>query len=92
MSLPYRHHLFNDSIQLQSFNLDFQAAIPKPTQKKCKKREWELNWVFQEVWATKLLWVEATVECDGKLNMVHCKICNELNGREKLLVPKFENL
>ncbi len=84
--------IFDDLIQLQSFNLDFQTTILKPTQKKCKKREWELNWVFQKVWITKLPWVEAMVGCDGKLNMVHYKICSELDGREKLSVLKFDNL
>jgi len=92
LSLPYHHHLFDDLVQLQSFNLDFQTTIPKPTQKNCKKMEWELNWVFQEVWITKLPWVEAMVGCDGKLNMVHYKLCSELDGREKLLVIKFDNL
>ncbi len=28
------------------------------------------------------------VGCDGKLKMVHYKICNEFHGREKLLVHK----
>ncbi len=28
--------------------------------------------------------------CNGKLNMVCCKICNEIDGREKLLVLKFD--
>jgi hypothetical protein len=32
------------------------------------------------------------VRCNGKLNMFCCKICNEINGREKLLVLKFDNL
>jgi len=30
--------------------------------------------------------------CDGKLNMVHYKVYNEINGKEKLLVPKFDSL
>jgi hypothetical protein len=29
---------------------------------------------------------------NGKLNMVCCKICNEIDGREKLLALKFDNL
>jgi hypothetical protein len=29
--------------------------------------------------------------CDGKLNMVHYKICNEIYRKEKL-EPKFDNL
>jgi hypothetical protein len=30
------------------------------------------------------------VGCDGKLNMVHCKVYNEVDGREKIFVPKFD--
>jgi hypothetical protein len=32
------------------------------------------------------------IGCDGKLNMVHCKVCSEIDKREKLLVPKFNIL
>jgi len=28
------------------------------------------------------------VGCGGKLNMDHCKICNERDGKEKLLFAK----
>jgi len=31
------------------------------------------------------------VGCDGKLNMMHFKICTELDGREELLVLKFDS-
>ncbi len=44
------------------------------------------------MWATKLPWAEVMVGCDGKLIMVHCKVCSKIEGREKLLVPKFDNL
>ncbi len=44
------------------------------------------------MWPTKLPWVEGMVRCDEKLNMVHYKICSEFDGREELLVPKFDNL
>lgn len=44
------------------------------------------------MWATKLSWTEVVVGCDGKLMMVQCKVCSEIEGREKLLVPKFDSL
>jgi hypothetical protein len=44
---------------------------------------------FQEVWVAKFPWVEIVIR---KLNVVHCKIYSEIDGREKLLVPKFDNL
>jgi hypothetical protein len=68
------------------------ATILESSYKKRRKKECELNWVFQEVWVAKLPWVEVVVGCDGKFNMACCKICNELNGREKVLVPKFDSL
>ncbi len=40
----------------------------------------------------KLPWAEIVIWCDEQLIMVHCKMCNEIKGRENLLVPKFDNL
>jgi hypothetical protein len=31
------------------------------------------------------------VGCDGKLNMVCCKVYNEVDGTEKIFVPKFDS-
>jgi hypothetical protein len=44
------------------------------------------------MWATKLPRAEEVVERDRKLTMVHCKVCNKIEGQEKLLVPKFDSL
>jgi hypothetical protein len=43
------------------------------------------------VWVVKLPWIEV-VECGGKLNFGSYKVCNEFDGKEKLLVPKFNHL
>ncbi len=40
----------------------------------------------------KLPWAKVVVGCISKLNMGCCKICNEIDEREKLLVLKFDNL
>jgi hypothetical protein len=61
-------------------------------ERKQKKREWELNHVFQEMWDPKLSWAKPIIGCVGKLMMVQCKVCNEIKGQEKLLVPKLNNL
>jgi hypothetical protein len=37
---------------------------------------------FPKVQVTKLPWVKIMVGCDGKFNMVHCKVYNEVDGRE----------
>jgi hypothetical protein len=41
------------------------------------------------MWVAKLPWVEG---CDGKLIMVCCKVYGEIEGHEKILVPKFDSL
>jgi len=48
--------------------------------------------MFEKVWVVKLSWTKNVMGCDGKLNMICYKVCNEIDGREKLLVPKFNNL
>jgi hypothetical protein len=56
------------------------------------KVKWELKKVFQGIWATKLPWVEAMTVPNGKLSMVKCKVCNFVEKRDKLFVPKFDGL
>jgi len=74
------------------------SSISKPRVKtitrttKKKKKEWELNQNFQEMWVAKLPWAKVVMGCDGKLNMVCCKFCNEIDGREKFMGPKFDSL
>jgi hypothetical protein len=51
-----------------------------------------LNQDFQQVWVAELPWAEAIMGCDGKFNMVRYKICSEIDGKEKLFTPKFDNL
>jgi hypothetical protein len=41
---------------------------------KPKKLEWEFNWIFQDVLATKLPWVEMVIDLNGKLSMVKCRL------------------
>ncbi len=49
--------------------------------------------MFQEInWVAKLPWAKVVAGCNGKLNMVCCKICIEIDGKGKLLVLKFDNL
>ncbi len=40
-----------------------QDLLPK----KNRKKKWELNWVFQDVWAIKFLWAKAIIGNDGKM-------------------------
>ncbi len=56
---------------------------------KCK---WELNHMFEKVWVANLPWAKNVMGCDGKLSMIYYKVCNKIDGKAKLLVPKFNNL
>jgi hypothetical protein len=44
------------------------------------------------MWVTKLPWAKVVVGCDGKLMIVQCKVHNEIECRENLLVSKFDSL
>jgi hypothetical protein len=57
-----------------------------------RKKSYELNRHFQDSWAAKLPWAEAVVGADGRITQVRCKICSDIEGREKLLVPKIDSL
>jgi hypothetical protein len=57
--------------------------------KKKWEREWEINRVFQDVWATKLPWAKVMLRADEKMNMVKCYVCLQIEGRDKFLVHKF---
>jgi hypothetical protein len=37
-------------------------------------------------------WAEAVIGASGQVTQVRCKICSEVEHREKLLVPKINNL
>lgn len=37
-------------------------------------------------------WTKAVVGVDGKITQVWCKVCSDVETREKLLVPKIDSL
>jgi hypothetical protein len=47
---------------------------------------------FQENWAAKYPWSEQDPEGDGTFDKVRCVICSKINGREKILDAKDDNL
>jgi hypothetical protein len=57
-----------------------------------KQKAYELNRHFQESWAAKCPWAEVVVGVDRHITQVRCKICTDVEGREKLLVPKIDSL
>jgi hypothetical protein len=66
----------------EPISFDFDLIVPKP--KKDKKVEWKLNKMFQDIWVTKLPWVEAMMGFNGKLSMVKCKVCSFVEIRSCL--------
>jgi hypothetical protein len=61
---------------------------PKP--KRPKEPKWELNYIFQNVWVATLPWAKVMLRANGKMIMVRCKICINVENYEKLLMPKFD--
>jgi hypothetical protein len=75
---------FVDPIKI-SIDLDIKSLEPKikNPKKKCWKKEWKLNHVFQELWVEKFPWAKVMLGCDWKLIMVCYKVCSKIKGREK---------
>jgi hypothetical protein len=59
--------------------------------KKPKISEWEINKVFQDRWVVKFPWFEPICGPNMKMKMVKCKICSDIEGREKFIVPKLDS-
>jgi hypothetical protein len=63
----------------------------EPLEKKPRK-SYEKTHVFQDTWACCFPWVEIVVREDGLAAHVQCKICSNIEGKPKLLAPKFNTL
>jgi hypothetical protein len=48
--------------------------------------------MFQDVWVIKFPWAKIIIGPKEKMTHVSCRICNEVENREKLLVLKFDGL
>ncbi len=51
--------------------------------------------MFQDMWACRFPWAEAVVGEDGLVAQVQCKICNNIEGKPKLLATNsthFRNM
>jgi len=48
--------------------------------------------VFLNVWSVKLPWAEYVVDEQWKVHEVKCKVYTKIEGKEKLLAPKLDNL
>jgi hypothetical protein len=70
--------------------IDPSLCPPKP--KKPREPKWELIYIFQNVWVAKLPWAKVVLGANGKMIMVRCKICTNVENQEKLFMPKFDGL
>jgi hypothetical protein len=59
---------------------------------KRKRKEYEKIKGFQDVWNVKTPRTKSMVDEQGKVHKIICKICTKINRKEKLLVPKLDNL
>jgi len=57
-----------------------------------KTHAYESKRKFQVSWAVKLPWVEFQVGSDGCVHRVKCKICSEVENKDKLLAIKWDSL
>ncbi len=48
--------------------------------------------MFQEHWVVRFSWLELICGEDEKMNMVKCKVCYVVDGKENFLVPKLDSL
>jgi hypothetical protein len=61
----------------------------KPTEKKKRVKEWEINQIFQDVWAPKLQWVGAMLGANGKVNMVNVVFAYKLKVERSSWFPNL---
>jgi hypothetical protein len=57
-----------------------------------KKKNYDATTKFQDFWVVRLPWWKSCVGSNGNLHTVKCKICNEVEGTNKLLFPKWDYL
>jgi hypothetical protein len=53
---------------------------------------YELNRPFQASWVAKLPWAKSIVGAKGKATQIKCKVCNIIDGRNRLLLAKSNSL
>jgi hypothetical protein len=86
--------LTSDSDALH-FNQDVASSLAKRKRTLVTFEMWsqyDTNRQFQDHWAAKLPWAEPELDSDGVLVAVKYTICSVVNGKPKLIVPKWENL
>ncbi len=72
--------------------MDLVLAQEKVAVTKKKKKAYGMNRHFQDTWVIKLLWAKSVMGSNDKVVKVWCKVCSFIDGKDKLLVAKFDFL
>ncbi len=59
---------------------------------KKKMKLYESSRKFQVAWTTHLPWAKSIVDDKGEVHLVKCMTCTFVVGKDKLLIPKLDNL
>lgn len=74
------------------FKDPIKSTIDEPKKKKFKTSKWEINRVYQNKWVVRFIWYELVCEGNGNMRMVRCKVCSNIERRDKLLFLKLDYL
>jgi len=72
--------------------LDSVEASPLHELARARRQSYERSRQWQDSWAARMPWAESVFGLDGKVRQVRCKVCSDIEGRNKLLVPKLDSL
>ena len=73
-------------------NDDAASSSAKRKRTSETRSRYDANRHFQDHWAARLPWAEPELDSDGVLVAVKCTVCSVINGKPKLIVPKWDNL
>lgn len=65
-------------------------SLDVSTLKVKKNQSYDLTQKFQVEWVVKMPWVELQVDSNGCGKYVKCKICFQVDHKNKLLAPKWD--
>jgi hypothetical protein len=65
---------------------------PQPVVKKIRRTNYDHTRKFQLEWHAKMPWAEGSLLPDGSLYLVRYRSCSTMDGREKVMAPKWNIL
>ncbi len=72
-------------------SVNAEDNLPIPSKVGIKNRNYDATRKFQDKWVVELPWVELFIRKDGNLHIVKCRICIEVERKDKLLVSKWDS-